>query len=63
MNTFATTMEPLIRRKIFTTEEQAGRELQLVRATPRGRAPVHLKSSQNVTGYIIHAQRPGPMLF
>lgn len=27
MNTFATTMEPLIRRKIFATEEQAGREL------------------------------------
>lgn len=27
MNTFATAMEPLIRRKIFATEEQAGREL------------------------------------
>ena len=27
MNTFATTMEPLLRRKIFATEEQAGREL------------------------------------
>ncbi len=27
MNTFATTIEPLIKRKIFATEEQASREL------------------------------------